>query len=80
MDKQSPEKRPVPPGLGKNSVRITSQYLRQRGKVSVTLTRAEFEHLGELIRAGRVVLKDYRPVSKNLRQGMTKVGVDTRGL
>lgn len=79
MDKQEP-KRPVPAGLGKSSVRITSQYLRQRGKIGMTLSKADLEHLAELIRAGRVVTKDYREISKNLRQAMTKLGVNTKGL
>lgn len=80
MDKQPQEKRPVPPGLRPSTVRVTSQYLRQRGKVGMTLTREDLLQLAELIRAGRVLLKDYRDVSKNLRQAMSKLGIDTKGL
>ena len=67
-------------GGKRSQVRITAQYLRHRGKTSVTLTRTELEHLAELIRAGRVLTKDYRDVSKNLRQAMNKLGVNTKGL
>jgi hypothetical protein len=75
------QKSPAQPvGFGANAPRITSQYLRQRGKIGLTLTRADLEHLAELIRAGRVLTKDYRDVSKNLRQAMSKLGVETRGL
>ena len=69
-----------PEALANSNVRITAQYLRQRGKIGMTLTKAELEHLAELIRAGRVITKDYREISKNLRQAMTKLGVNTKGL
>ena len=75
-----PSKGKQPDALARSKVRITAQYLRQRGKIGMTLTKAELEHVAELIRAGRVITKDYREVSKNLRQAMTKLGIDTRGL
>jgi len=78
MDKLEKDNRPA--NLRNSTVKVTTQYLRQRGKVGMTLTKTELEHVAELIRAGRVLTKDYREVSKNLRQAMTKLGVDTRGL
>jgi hypothetical protein len=78
MDK--PEKGVQPTTLRQSTVRITSQYLRQRGKIGMTLTRDELSQLAELLRAGRVLLKDDRDIPKNLRQAMTKLGVSTKGL
>jgi len=67
-------------GATRPQVRVTTQYLRQRGKVGVTLTREDLTQLAQLIKAGRVWLKDDRSVGKNLRAAMTKMGVDTNGL
>lgn len=78
MDK--PEKDNRPAGLRNSTVRVTTQYLRQRGKVGMTLTRTELEHLSRLLKAGKIMLNDTQDVSKNLRQAMSKLGVDTKGL
>jgi hypothetical protein len=67
-------------GTNRPVVRITRQYLHQRGKTSVTLTREELHHLGRLMKAGRILLNDTQPVSPRLRAAMTKLGVDTSGL
>ncbi len=64
---------PTPP-------RVTTQYLRQRGKVGMTLTREELHHISRLLKAGKIMLNDTQDVSKNLRQAMSKLGVDTKGL
>ena len=64
---------PVPP-------RMTSAEIRARGKIRVSVTRDELEHLARLIRAGQVWLNDRQPLSQNLRAAMTKLGVDNRGL
>jgi hypothetical protein len=61
-------------------VRVTSSYLRQKGAVRLTLTQQELEQVARLVRAGKVLLNDTSSVSKNLRQAMSKLGVDTKGL
>jgi hypothetical protein len=69
-----------PKGLRPTPPRMTSKDLRARGKAGVTLTTDELQHLADLIRAGRVFMRDPRSVGKNLRAAMTKMGIDTKGL
>lgn len=82
MDEKPAEKGRTATGFGvtRPQVRVTTQYLRQRGKVGVTLTKEELSQLAHLIKAGRVWLKDDRSIGKNLRAAMTKMGIDTNGL
>jgi hypothetical protein len=82
MDERPNDKVRATTGFGANrpQVRVTTQYLRQRGKVGVTLTREDLTQLAHLIKAGRVWLQDDRSVGKNLRAAMTKMGIDTNGL
>ena len=61
-------------------VKVTSSYLRQKGEVRLKLTRQELEQVARLVRAGKVLLNDANSVSRNLRQAMSKLGVDTKGL
>ena len=61
-------------------VKVTSSYLRQKGEVRLKLTRQELEQVAHLVRAGKVLLNDSNSVSRNLRQAMSKLGVDTKGL
>jgi hypothetical protein len=61
-------------------VRVTNSYLRQKGQVSLTLTRQELEQIAKLLRAGKVLINDTSSVSKSLRAAMSKLGVDTKGL
>ncbi len=65
--------RPTPP-------RLTGADIRAKGALHVGLTTAELEQLARLVRAGKVMLNDNRSISKNLRQAMTRLGVDTSGL
>jgi hypothetical protein len=67
-------------GLRLTPPRLTRKELRARGKASVTLTTEELQQLADLLRAGRVLTRDLRSVSKNLRAAMTKMGVNTKGL
>jgi hypothetical protein len=60
--------------------RMTGKDIRALGRMRVQLTRSDLEHVAELLRAGMVLTKDRRPVSRNLRAAMTKLGVETRGL
>ncbi len=69
-----------PKGLRLMPPRLTRKDLRARGRASVTLTIEELQQLADLIRAGRVLTRDLRSVSKNLRTAMTKMGVDAKGL
>ena len=64
---------PVPP-------RMTKQEWLRRDKSSVTLTRSEFEYLAQAIAAGRVLLRDNRPVPAKLRAALTRLGISTVGL
>lgn len=59
---------------------MTGAEIRALGRMRVTLTRSDLEDLARLITAGRALLRDAKPVSKNLRTAMTKLGIDTRGL
>ncbi len=67
-------------GLRTTPPRLTGADIRAKGTMRVSLTTAELEHVARLIRAGKVMLNDNRIVSKNLRQAMTRLGVDTSGL
>jgi hypothetical protein len=67
-------------GLRTTPPRMTGKDIRALGRMQVQLTRSDLEHVPELLRAGMVLTKDRRPVSRNLRAAMTKLGVDTRGL
>ena len=80
MDDKPTDKRRGMFGTNRPVVRITSQYMHQRGKTSVTLTRAELHHMSRLLKAGRILLNDTQPVSPRLRAAMTKLDVDTSGL
>ena len=67
-------------GLRLTPPRLTRKDLRARGKAGVTLTTDELQQLADLIRAGRVLTRDLRSISKNLRAAMTKMGIDAKGL
>ena len=67
-------------GLRTTPPRLTGADIRTKGALRVSLTTAELEHVARLVRAGKVLLDDNRSVSKNLRQAMTRLGVDTSGL
>lgn len=69
-----------PKGLRLTPPRMTRKDLRARGRASVTLTIDELQQLADLVRAGRVLTRDLKSVSKNLRTAMTKMGVDAKGL
>ncbi len=68
------------PYFGGKTVKVTKQYLRAKGAVSLTVTRDELMELGDLIRAGHAVLRNRPSVSKSLRAAMSKLDVDTKGL
>ena len=64
---------PTPP-------RMTKAEWAKRTKTTVTLTREELEHLGQLIAAGHVLLRNSESVSPRLKTAMTRLGINTRGL
>jgi hypothetical protein len=64
---------PTPP-------RMTKADWAKRDKTHVTLTRSDLEYIGQLIAAGRVLLRDNRAVSPQLKAAMTKLGISTQGL
>ncbi len=66
--------------FGGKSVKVTKQYLRSKGAVSLTLTRSELDELADLVRAGHALLKGRPSISKSLRAAMSKLDVDTKGL
>src|SRR5687768_13667466 len=64
---------PTPP-------RMTKAEWQKRDKSSVTLSRSELEYLGQVIAAGRVLVRDNRPVPRGLKAAMTRLGITTTGL
>ena len=64
---------PTPPLMTK------AEWLK-RSKASVTLTRSELEYLAQTVAAGRVLLRDGRPVPPGLKAVMTRLGIATQGL
>ena len=60
--------------------RLTGADIRARGKIRVTLTKAELDELARLIRAGHALVNDGKSVSPQLRAAMTRLGVSTHGL
>ncbi len=60
--------------------RLTGADIRARGKMRVTLTKAELDELARLIRVGHAHLGDGKSVSPQLRAAMTRLGVSTHGL
>lgn len=60
--------------------RMTRQDWLRRDKTHVTLTRGDLEYLAQMVGAGRVLLRDGRPVPAQLKAAMTKLGVSTQGL
>ena len=64
---------PIPP-------RMTRAEWAKRDKTSVTLTRSELEYIGQLLAAGKVLLRDGRSISPQLKAAMTKLGITTQGL
>lgn len=66
--------------FGGKTPKVTKQYLRAKGSVSLTLGRDELLELGDLIRAGHALLRHRPRVSKSLRAAMSKLDVDTKGL
>ena len=60
--------------------RLTGADIRARGRIRVTLTRAELEQLARLIRVGHAHLGDGKSVSPQLRAAMTRLGISTHGL
>lgn len=64
---------PTPP-------KMTRAEWMKRSKTSVTLTKAELEHLAQLVAAGRVLLRGAGSISPRLKAAMTKLGIMTQGL
>jgi hypothetical protein len=64
---------PTPPKLTK------AEWLK-RSKASVTLSRSELEYLAQLLAAGRVLIRDNRPVAPRLKATLTRLGISTVGL
>lgn len=64
---------PTPP-------RMTRADWAKRDKTRVTLTRSDLDQLAQLIAAGRVLVRDGRPISPQLKAAMTKLGISTQGL
>ena len=73
IDRRPARQAPMPPKMTK------AEWLR-RDKSSVTLSRSELDYLAHVIAAGRVLLRDGRPVPAKLRAAMTRLGVSTQGL
>ena len=80
MDKQDNPTRltgsrtvPTPP-------RMTKAEWAKRTKTTVTLTRAELDHIAQLLAAGHVMLRNSDSVSPRLKTAMTRLGLSTRGL
>ncbi len=64
---------PTPP-------RMTKAEWRQRDETRVTLKRSDLEYVAQMIAAGRVLLRDNRPVPSLLKTAMTRLGIATSGL
>ena len=64
---------PTPP-------RMSKAEWQRRERTTVTLTRAELEQLGQLVRAGHAMLNDGHSISPRLRAAMTRIGISTHGL
>ena len=64
---------PTPPKMTK------AEWLK-RDKSGVTLSRSELEYLAQVIAAGRVLLRDSRPVPAPLRAALSRLGISTVGL
>lgn len=64
---------PVPP-------RMTKAEWAKRTKTSVTLTRTELDYLAQTLAAGRLLVRDNRPVPPQLKTAMTRLGIATQGL
>ena len=78
---QTPRTTPQPPKNWRTEPpRLTGADIRARGRIRVTLTRAELEQLAQLIRVGHAHLGDGKSVSPQLRAAMTRLGVSTHGL
>ncbi len=60
--------------------RMTKAEWLKRDKGHVTLTKSELEYLAQVIGAGRVLLRDTRPVPTQLKALMTRLGVSTQDL
>ena len=83
MDTSPQPSRPTsqaPKGWRSEPPRLTGADLRARGKMRVTLTKAELEQIARLIRAGHALLHDGESVSAQLRAAMTRLGMSTHGL
>ena len=74
--KRNAELKRVPP----TPPRMSKADWQRRDRTSVTLTRGELEHLGQLVRAGHAILNDGRSISPKLRAAMTRIGIPTHGL
>lgn len=59
---------------------MTKAEWAKRSKTSVTLTRGELEQIAQLIAAGRVLIRDGRGISPQLKAAMTKLGISTQSL
>ncbi len=60
--------------------RMTKAEWLKRDKASVTHSRSDLEYLAQVIAAGRVLLRDNRPVPSGLKAAMTRLGISTAGL
>ena len=78
---QVPRPAPQPPKNWRTTPpRLTGADIRARGKIRVTLTKAELDELARLIRVGHAHLGDGKSVSPQLRAAMTRLGIATHGL
>ena len=67
-------------GLVPTPPRMTKAEWLKRDRSSVTLSRSDLEQLAQLLAAGRVLLRDSRPISPQLKAAMSRLGIATHGL
>ena len=70
----------TPRGLVPTPPRMTKAEWLKRDRSSVTLSRSELEQLAQLLAAGRVLLRDSRPIAPQLKAAMSRLGIATHGL
>ena len=71
--RQARQQAPTPP-------RMTKAEWAKRDKTSITLTRSELEHISQLVAAGKVLLRDGRSISPQLKAALSRLGISTQGL
>ena len=72
-------KKAFTPGEGRPP-KMTKAEWSKRDRAKVTLTRGDLEYLAQVLAAGRVLIRDNRPVPPLLKAAMTRLGVATTGL